>query len=141
MMSRLVLAATVAMLMAPVAQARNMEDFMTVKELPGGQEFEVLNRPGAGPAHFWCAAGAHAQRELGLGPLARVYLVQGRAPSTMQPGWQAVTFTVNPMHAVVAMLPDGGASDLVLSLKKQGYALSTDSARQYCFDGPDIKLP
>lgn len=131
-----------AALIAPVlGQAHNMENLMTVNPVPGGHEFEVLTHPGAGPAMFWCAAGAYAQRDLGLGPLARVYLVQGRAPSVTKQGWQAVTFTADPAHPVVAMLPGGGASDLALSLTKPGYALSTDSARQYCFDGPDIRIP
>ena len=123
------------------AQARNMENMMTVKALPGGgQEFEVLNHPGSGPQDYWCAAGAYAQRDLGLGPFDRIYLVQGRAPAQTRPGWQAVTFTTDSQHPVVAMLPDGGKSDLFLSLTKKGYALSSDSARQYCFDGVDIEL-
>ena len=137
MKSFVLMAALVALPMA--ADARNMEDLMTVNTLPGErQEFEVLNHPGAGPAMFWCAAGAYAFHELGLGPNKRVYLVQGRAASVTRSGWTAVTFTTDPTHPVVAQLPDGGRGDLVLSLSKKGYALSVDSARQYCFDGPDI---
>lgn len=140
MKSVLFFAALAALPMA--ADARNMEDLMTVRAVPGGaQEFEVLNHPGAGPQMYWCAAGAYAQRNMGLGPLQKVYLVQGRAPAQTKAGWQAVTFTTDSHHPVVAMLPDNGKSDLFLSLTKKGYALSSDSARNYCFDGPDIEIP
>lgn len=142
MLSRLTLAAVAMALTLPVAaNARNLENFLPTKALPGGQEFEVLNRPGTGPALFWCGAGAHAHRKLNLGPNERIYLVQGRAPSVTRPGWSAVTFTVNPQHPVVDALPLNGSDDLLLSISKQGYALSVDSARQYCFDGPDIIEP
>jgi len=118
-------------LMAMPAQARNFEYFLDTKPLPGGQEFEVLNRPGTGPALFWCGAGTHAFRKLGLGPNDRVYLVQGRAPSVTRPGWSAVTFTVNPEHPVVGTYQD---QSWYVSIKDPGYAMSVDSARQFCFE-------
>ncbi|GEM_PF-7085149 len=113
------------------AQARNFEYYLETNPLPGGQEFEVLNRPGTGPTLFWCGAGTHAFRQLGLGHNDRIYLVQGRAPSVTQPGWSAVTFTVDPNHPVVGTYQDQSWS---VSIKDPGFSLSVDSARQFCFE-------
>ncbi|MBA83988.1 hypothetical protein ACSSNL_02665 [Thalassobius sp. S69A] len=120
---------TLSVLVAMPAQARNLEYFLQAKPLPGGQEFEVINRPGTGPALFWCGAGTYALRKLGLND--RIYLVQGRAPSVTDPGASAVTFTVNPDHPVVGIYQHSGWS---VSIKDPGYNLSVSSARQFCFE-------
>lgn len=119
------------LLMAMPVQARNLEYFMKVKPLPGGQEFEVLNHPGAGATLFWCGAGTYAMRKLGLGTMDQIYLVQGRAPSVTTPGTNAVTFTVDSKHPVVGTYQHTGWG---VSAKDPGYNMSVGSARQYCFE-------
>lgn len=122
---------SVSLLVAMPVQARNLEYFLKTYPLSGGQEFEVLNRPGTGPSLFWCGAGTHAVRKLGLGMMDRIYLVQGRAPSVTRPGETAVTFTVDPHHPVVGKHQDEGWS---LSITDPGFNLSVGSARQYCYE-------
>ncbi|MBI6629868.1 hypothetical protein [Pontibaca salina] len=94
--------------------------------LPQGG-FEVLSRPGAGPAQFWCAAGDYARRVLNTAAVQRLYIQRGVGPSVTRPGTKAVQFALNP--------PPGAATEhgYSLSIDAVGYNLTSAAAHQFCF--------
>ncbi|TNF63616.1 MAG: hypothetical protein EP307_04720 [Rhodobacteraceae bacterium] len=91
----------------------------------------MISRVGAGPAQYWCGAGDYAIRALRAPSNARVYLVQGPAPSRTEPGKKAVTFSLTPPPAAADR---SQVQQLFLSLKAIGDNLSAVAAQQYCYD-------
>ena len=129
---RVIAPLAIALTLATAAQADTFRALNRheVNPLPNG-DFEVVSRVGAGPAQFWCGAGDYALRALGVASNARVYLVQGPAPSLTEPGKKAVTFSLMPPAAADARSSVG---QLFLSLDAVGDSLSAAVAQQYCYD-------
>ena len=90
--------------------------------------FEVLSRPGAGPAQFWCAAGDYARRVLDTAAVQRLYIHRGVGPSLKRPGIKAVQFALEPPPGA-----DTKQHGYSLSLDTVGYNLTSAAARQFCF--------
>lgn len=59
-----------------------------------GQSFEVVPPIGAPGAAYWCTAAEFARRELGADWVQDIYVLKGRAPSTVTGRIDTVTFTL-----------------------------------------------
>ncbi|MBO9479076.1 hypothetical protein J7382_16125 [Shimia sp. R11_0] len=89
--------------------------------------FEVVVRPGAIEADFWCGAGDYAHRALGAEGNARVYAVSGTGPSVTSDGPDAAQFSLKPLRAST------GATGSIWSWgPRVGDSRSVSDARSQC---------
>jgi hypothetical protein len=90
--------------------------------------FEVIGRPGSGPAQYWCGAGDFARSQLRVAATQRIYIWKAVGPSATQPGKKAVQFSLTA--------PEGANTTpgYSLSVKTVGDNLNAASAYQYCLD-------
>ena len=95
--------------------------------------FEVVARSAGSGADYWCGAGDYAQRALRAAWTARIYIVQGRAPSVTTGRRSAVQFTLNPGAAGVTPLEGNVWS---LNAMKPGDSMSVQQAQSYCAREP-----
>lgn len=91
--------------------------------------YEVLSRPGSGPADFWCGIGDFATSQLGVKATQRLYIWRGIGPSVTRPGYKAVQFALSAPKGADTSTP------LTLSVKRVGDNLTAAAARQYCYGG------
>lgn len=124
-----------ALLAAGPALAFTAENGMRVNPLPQPGTFEVISRPGFGPAQYWCAASDYAFRALGKGTTGRVSVLDGPHDPLTQAGRTAVSFTVNTDGTGRRPGQDG---KYFLSIKEPGYNLSVSMGRSFC--EPDIPI-
>lgn len=90
--------------------------------------FEVVPSARTSGGDYWCAAGDFAQRSLRAPWTARVFVVQGRAPSVTNGRRSAVQFTLDPQAAGVTPL-DGALS---INSLRPGDNMTVQSAFSYC---------
>lgn len=93
----------------------------------GNGVYEVLSRPGSGPADFWCAIGDYAIRQDRVAANQRVYIWRAIGASVTRDGYKAVQFAYRP--------PKGAdtSTGLSLTVKRAGDNLNASFARSYCF--------
>jgi hypothetical protein len=103
---------------------------LTVIQVQGSAEFEVVQEHAAGPRQVWCAAAEHGRDVLRLPTATRLYIARGRAPSELAGGRITVRFSPIPV-APVAPPQD---SAYTISLRDVGFSLSIGHARSYCDD-------
>ena len=91
--------------------------------------WEVLSRPGSGPADFWCGAGDYALSVLRAPVVQRIYIWREVGASVTKPGYRSVQFAFEP--------PAGAdtTTGYSLNIKRPGDNLTVAAARQYCFGG------
>ena len=101
----------------------------------GNGRFEVLRRPGTGPAQYWCAAGDFARRVVNTAGTQRIYVHRAAGPSVTRRGATAVQFALIPPPGVDA--PQGYSLSV-----KPGANLSSAFAHQYCLgEDPFDRFP
>lgn len=95
----------------------------------GDGVYEVLSRPGSGPADFWCAIGDYAVRQDRAAATQRIYIWRPIGASVTRGGYKAVQFAYRA--------PKGAdtSTGLSLTVRRAGDNLSASFARNYCFDG------
>jgi hypothetical protein len=111
--------------MADAWRARNYHEVNAVSD----SVFEVIGRPGSGPAQFWCGAGDFARVVLNVKPTQRIYVWRGRGGSATRPGKTSVQFAFSPAPGSEDFRPG-----LTLNIKQAGDYLNAAAARQYCDD-------
>ncbi len=105
-------------------RARNLHEVVPVSETV----FEVVGRPGSGPAEYWCGAGDYVRHALSQSATQRVFIWRAIGPSTVRSGRKAVQFSMAAPDSV--SVPPRYS----LSMKAVGDSLSAAAAFQYCFD-------
>lgn len=123
----------IALAALSIAAPAAAKDFRAANKLTVAQitpaVFEVVSRPGkSGANNFWCGAADYARQRLGAPGNARIYLVQGRSPSTLSPGRAGVRFTLDPAAAGIEPI----APRTSLSVDHVGDNLSVNLGLQYC---------
>lgn len=94
--------------------------------------FEVFQRALAGPADYWCAAGAYVRYAAGQHNTTRIYVVRGLGPSQVRSGRSAVVFSFVKYDDI----PDLSDADqgYSVSVKRPGYNLSAAHGTAFCDD-------
>lgn len=135
-MKRIALALFTAALVVDAGGAQAWRAVNRNEVFPIGEgRFEVVRRPGTGPAQYWCAAGDFARHVLDTAGTARLYVHRAAGPSVARPGATAVQFALIPPPDTE---PPQGYS---LSVAP-GANLSSAFAHQYCLgDDPFDRFP
>jgi hypothetical protein len=115
----------VALLTASPAFAFRAVNGYEVVPLPDGR-FEVIQRVGAGPSDYWCAAGDYARRVLDTDAVERIFIVRGVAKNPEYRGKRTVVFSLTPPAGAREKNP------VYLSLKEVGQNLRSADAHAYC---------
>ncbi|WP_157973547.1 hypothetical protein [Tropicimonas sp. IMCC34043] len=127
-----VIAAGALSLMSVAALADRAANGMIVIDDPARPGvFEVFRMSGAGAKDYWCAAGDHAIRGLGLPRDTRIYVAAPVGKSAINPGRSSVTFTVRPSTEVsgaAAAAEQGHA----MSVKSVGHSYGASHAQAGC---------
>lgn len=103
---------------------------LTVIEVPGSPDFEVVEEHGAGPRQIWCAAAEHARDVARLPTAQRLYIARGLGVSDLAGGRKTVRFSPGPVAA------EGPRQDgpYTITLRDVGASLSIGHALSYCDD-------
>ncbi|MFU8882847.1 MAG: hypothetical protein ACNA7Q_10800 [Rhodobacterales bacterium] len=112
------------------AQAFRSTFPLDVLQVPDSRAFEVVEAHGAGPRQIWCAAAEHGRDTLRLPNATRLYIAQGRSPSSLAPGRTTVRFSPDPVEPVGPR--QSGA--YAVSLRDIGFSLSIGHALAFCND-------
>ncbi len=112
------------------AQAFRPNFPLQVLQVPDSRSFEVVEDHGAGPRQIWCAAAEHGRDTLRLPTATRLYIEQGRSPSSLAPGRISVRFSPEPVDPVGPRQ----SGTYAVSLRDIGYSLSIGHALAFCQD-------
>ena len=113
---------TLAIALAAPADAFILGNRMQVTAL-GGADFAVAFTPRAEETDYWCAAGAHVTRRLGLDSRTRVFRL---SPEPRKRG-QGISFTLDKARGT-------GSTGITTFGGLQDGGMSAGSAYQYCHD-------
>ena len=94
--------------------------------------FEVFHYPRAWSMDYWCAAGDHVFRGMGLRQNTRIYVVRGPGPSRIRPGRKSVIFTVAPDAEIAELSKQNQGYSL--TIEKPGYNQTSAHGRTRCRD-------
>jgi hypothetical protein len=137
---RILLSATFAAgLVAPAAHAFTAINGLTVNPVAGNGAFEVTSQGGDGPRQLWCAAAQYARQVQGTGNHDRIYILQGYGQSQTRPGYRAVAFTTRPTAELAAGPRLGDSGNYFVSMRRQGFSLTTGQAENFCGDALEDK--
>ena len=117
-----ILIMTLAIALAAPADAFILGNRMQVTAL-GGADFAVAFTPRAEETDYWCAAGAHVTRRLGLDSRTRVFRL---SPEPRKRG-QGISFTLDKARGT-------GSTGITTFGGLQDGGMSAGSAYQYCHD-------
>ena len=117
-----ILIMTLAIALAAPADAFILGNRMQVTAL-GGADFAVAFTPRAEETDYWCAAGAHVTRRLGLDSRTRVFRL---SPEPRKRG-QGISFTLDKARGT-------GSTGITTFGGLQDGGMSAGSATQYCHD-------
>ncbi len=95
----------------------------------GGADFEVIEARGEGARGIWCAAADFAEKTLGAGTTAELFIKRGRGASVSGVGRSGVTFTLDS-----ASLPVSAFKSYSVSVDRPGQSLPLGHAIQFCRD-------
>lgn len=132
------IAALIGMLAAPAA-AYQPHIPLDVRATGTPDTFEVFEQRGAGPSHIWCVAADHARHTLGAPSNQRIYVASPLGASQLDPGRNAVRFTLSAPEA--GLVPGQAASAPLLtytSIRRAGSSMNLTQALQYCTDHMDV---
>lgn len=125
-------AAALVFASAPASAWVAYNDMTTANDPSRAGVLEVFHYPRAWNIDYWCAAGDHVFRYMGLPQGTRIYLVRGPGPSRIQPGRKSAIFTVAPDEELVAAGEDRPGYSL--SITKPGFNLTAAHGRARCRD-------